>query len=116
MVPIVAQLKRANYGLGILSNTCDAHWQFIRRHRYTLIEGLFSVYALSFELHDVKPNTAIYQKALELIGYRPEEVLFIDDREENVAGACEAGLQAIQYRSAFETAQALRDHGLCFNY
>ena len=116
MVPIVAQLKRANYGLGILSNTCDAHWQFIRQHRYTLIERFFNVYALSFELHDVKPNAAIYEKTLGLIGCRPEEVMFIDDREENVAGACQAGFQAIQHHSAFETAQALRERGVCFNY
>ena len=36
IVPIVVQLRAAGYRLGILSNTCDAHWQYVFDGRYRL--------------------------------------------------------------------------------
>ena len=51
-----------------------------------------------------KPDKAIYQTALDILGRPPERVLFIDDRMENVAGALNVGMRAIQ----FQGEQALR--------
>ncbi len=44
-----------------------------------------------------KPELAIYQLALDIFGAPPQRVLFIDDREENVAAAAAAGMKAIQF-------------------
>jgi HAD superfamily hydrolase (TIGR01509 family) len=44
-----------------------------------------------------KPDAAIYQAALDILGRPPERILFIDDRIENVNGALNAGMQAIQF-------------------
>jgi putative hydrolase of the HAD superfamily len=51
-----------------------------------------------------KPEPAIYQRALDILGRPAERILFIDDRPENVAGAEAAGMKAIR----FEGAEALR--------
>ena len=51
-----------------------------------------------------KPEPAIYRRALDILGSPPERTLFIDDREENVAGAAAAKMEAIR----FEGAEALR--------
>jgi putative hydrolase of the HAD superfamily len=51
-----------------------------------------------------KPEPAIYQRALDILGRPAERILFIDDRAENVAGAEAAGMKAIR----FEGAEALR--------
>lgn len=51
-----------------------------------------------------KPEPAIYQRALDILGRPAERILFIDDRVENVAGAEAAGMKAIR----FEGADALR--------
>jgi putative hydrolase of the HAD superfamily len=51
-----------------------------------------------------KPDKAIYQTALDILGRPPERVLFIDNRMENVAGALNVGMRAIQ----FQGEQALR--------
>ena len=40
-----------------------------------------------------KPRPEIYRAALELNGIQPAEAIFVDDREENVKGAIEVGLQ-----------------------
>ena len=51
-----------------------------------------------------KPEPAIYRRALDILGRPAERILFIDDREENVAGALTAGMKAIW----FEGAETLR--------
>ena len=44
-----------------------------------------------------KPDPAIYQTALDILGRPAERILFIDDRIENVTGAIRAGMKAIQF-------------------
>ncbi len=47
-----------------------------------------------------KPEPAMYQRTLNILGNKPERVLFIDDRAENVAGGSAAGMKAIQFTGA----------------
>lgn len=54
---------------------------------------------LSFELGIVKPAREIYEDAVRGLGIAPEQALFLDDREENVAGALAAGLHAELFTS-----------------
>ena len=51
-----------------------------------------------------KPQPAIYQRTLDILGKRPERILFVDDREENVVSAAAAGIKTI----LFTGAEALR--------
>lgn len=44
-----------------------------------------------------KPDLAIYQRAIDILGRPPERILFIDDRPENVTGARDAGIVALRY-------------------
>jgi len=44
-----------------------------------------------------KPDAPIYQAALDILGRPSERILFIDDRIENVNGALNAGMKAIQF-------------------
>jgi len=46
-----------------------------------------------------KPDLAIYQRALDILGRPAERILFIDDRAENVTGAVNAGMKAIQFKN-----------------
>jgi putative hydrolase of the HAD superfamily len=46
-----------------------------------------------------KPDLVIYQRVLDILGGPPERILFIDDRAENVAGALNAGMRAIQFKN-----------------
>ena len=45
-----------------------------------------------------KPGSAIYRRALDVLGAPPERVLFIDDRPENVAPALDSGMKAIVFK------------------
>ena len=47
-----------------------------------------------------KPDPAIYRLFLERSGYAAKELVFLDDRMNNVDAANEVGFQAIQFRAA----------------
>ena len=115
MIAVVAQLRAAGYRLGILSNTCEAHWQFCYQH-YRILRECFHVYALSYELKAVKPQPAIFHQAARLAGVAPEKIFFTDDIAGHVAGACTAGFHAVQYLSTPQVVAALHESGVGFNY
>lgn len=51
---------------------------------------------LSFELGLKKPNKDIFEYVQEHVPFKPDEILFIDDREDNVNTAKEIGWNAYQ--------------------
>ena len=57
------------------------------------------VWLFSCYLHVVKPDSAIYRRTLDALDAKPENVLLVDDREENIWAAQQLGLQAYLYRS-----------------
>jgi putative hydrolase of the HAD superfamily len=67
----------------------------------------FSQLTWSCELGMVKPNPAIYTYTCEKLGVAPGEALFLDDKPENVRGAEEVGMEAIQFTSANELRKEL---------
>jgi putative hydrolase of the HAD superfamily len=115
ILPLIACLERAGYRLGILSNTCRSHWEHCLRKLCILRES-FSVYALSYEIHEMKPDAAIFLAAAGLAGVAPAEVFFTDDMAGHVAGARAAGIDAVQYVSTPQLAAELRSRGVRVNY
>lgn len=47
-----------------------------------------------------KPEPAMYRRAIDIVGGPAQQILFIDDRPENVAGAQAAGLTALRFTGA----------------
>ena len=107
MVPVLTQLKMAGFPMGVLSNTCEAHWEFILRN-FPIVESIFSpeTCVLSFRVGSMKPNIEIYEKAIEVTGTSPESIFFTDDLRRNVDGATSAEITARQFTS---TPQLIRD-------
>lgn len=59
----------------------------------------FSPRLFSCDLGEVKPDPAAYGRALEALGAPGAEVVFVDDKEENVAAARAAGLRAVLFEA-----------------
>ncbi len=57
----------------------------------------FSHHTFSHRLGIAKPDAAIYRHAVEGLGVPAGEILFVDDREENIVAARKAGMVAVQY-------------------
>jgi putative hydrolase of the HAD superfamily len=112
ILPVVRALHQSGHRLGILSNTCEAHWQHCLS-AFPDLGRMFQVHALSFRLRSMKPEPAIYQAAAKLAGVAAtEEIFFTDDRRENVAAALSAGYDAVLFQSADQLVEDLRMRGL----
>ena len=62
-----------------------------------------------------KPDSNIYQHAAKIAGCRPDELFFVDDRADNVAGAINAGLDAIVFESTAQLRRDLSNRGIRIN-
>ena len=116
MVPLLQHLHSAGHPSGILSNTSKSHWDFVCQGQYAILPGTFRHAVLSFEVGAAKPDQKIYEIAIERAGVAAEEIFFTDDREENVAGARAAGIDAVQFHSAAQLVLELRARGVRCNY
>ena len=110
MIAWAAALQRAGVKTGILSNLGDAMERGVRE-QCSWIED-FAHHTFSHRLGMAKPEAAIYAHAAEGLATPPEEILFIDDRAENIAAARAAGMQAIQYTSHADFVAAMQRTGL----
>jgi HAD superfamily hydrolase (TIGR01509 family) len=110
-IALAGRLAAAGNRLGVLSNTNPLDWAFVRE-RFAFVRDHFELAVLSFEVREMKPHAAIYEHAARRAGVPAGEVFFTDDREENVAGALAAGLDAVLFTSAAELEAELRRRGV----
>ena len=94
METVIGTLRQRGIPLGILSNTCPAHWDWVMAQAWPVTTGWYRDAVLSFEVGHMKPEPEIYQRAAEVAGVAPSEIFFTDDRLENVEAAREAGWMA----------------------
>jgi len=88
-------LKQHGVLTAILSNMGDSVLENMQREFDWLSN--FDVLLWSFQLKMAKPDPAIYHHALEKLGTRPEETLFIDDKNVNIEAARALGINAILF-------------------
>tara|TARA_B100000609_G_scaffold199633_1_gene205235 strand:- start:9040 stop:9648 length:609 start_codon:yes stop_codon:yes gene_type:complete len=94
----------------LLSNTDPLHHQRCQQMLPYLdhLTGQLTSYGLKA----LKPEALLYQRALEQTGYRPEQTVFFDDKQENIEGAKAMGMQAYLCTTADECIGLLKDIGL----
>ncbi len=73
---------------------------------------MFSAFFSSCYLGVRKPDARIYEIALDVMQAEPAASLFVDDREENVAGARAVGLRALHAPEPGRLVEYLRDAGV----
>jgi putative hydrolase of the HAD superfamily len=113
--PVVGLLKRvkeAGYTTVLLSNTDPERFVFVRRRFPEIF--FFDDYVLSYEVRLIKPDPAIYLEAARRARGKPGECVFIDDMDENVQSAVEAGFHAIHYLPDTDLEAELKTLGLAF--
>ena len=88
-------LRQAGFELAVLSNmplelsrnlVADCEWL-----------AIFDHFTFSCDARSVKPEPKIYQDCLSLLRTPPQQVLFLDDRLENVESAIAAGMQSLVF-------------------
>lgn len=105
MIPIeiakefCSYIRKKGYGMYVLSNASDTFYDYFSR--FAPPEE-FDGILVSSEVHRVKPNKEIYECFLEKFHLKAEECLFIDDRQDNVDGAIQAGMQGAVFQNDFD--------------
>lgn len=113
--PVATKLLASGIATGILSNTCGPHWNWVMREGFGFVKALAGKTVLSYEAKSMKPDAKIYHVATEAAGCDGSEILFFDDRQENVDAAIACGWQAHRFVDALTMMNDLRTHGLdCF--
>ena len=99
------RLRAAGYKTAILSNMHDDMVQHLRSNGDW--RKRFDSLTLSSAIGMVKPESDIFEYCLKSLGVRPEEALFIDDREANIEGALRAGISGIYAPSSADLRNTL---------
>ncbi|MGA2600627.1 MAG: HAD family phosphatase [Bryobacteraceae bacterium] len=100
----VGQASRMGLRTGLLSNLPVS-----LRDALEQVDWLpqFDVRTYSCTLGRIKPEPEIYADCVGGLGLKPDEVVFLDDRPENVRGADEVGLHGLLFESADQAASEL---------
>ena len=109
MVTWAEHLIEAGYKTGILSNIGDGMSPWLVANFPWL--GGFHHLTWSWELKLAKPEGAIYHHAVQGLECEPGEVLFVDDKEENIAAAQAEGLRAVLYSGHDDFVQRMHGQG-----
>jgi putative hydrolase of the HAD superfamily len=103
-------IKESGLLTAIVSNMGDTvHEHMVRELRWL---SRFDVLVWSYQLGIAKPDPAIYRYALEKLGTRPAETLFIDDKAENVDAAVALGMEGIIFSDVEKLRTDLVESGL----
>jgi glucose-1-phosphatase len=110
MIQLQASLRARGLRAYIFSNTNDLVVQFIRR-TYPFFAN-FDDYILSYEHQVMKPNPKLYEVVEQRSGCRGGQILYLDDRPENVAAGASRGWKALLHESPEKSIAAVRSLGL----
>ena len=99
MADLIEDLKKAGYGVYLLSNAGINHREYWPR---VPGNGLFDGLLVSAEVGCIKPEREIYKLLIERFDLVPEESVFIDDLPLNVEAATRWGMRGIVFHGDAE--------------
>jgi len=110
MVQLQAALRQRGLPAYIFSNTNELAAEHIRRSFpfYANFDG----YILSYQHGVMKPDARLYEVVERECGRRGAEILYLDDRPENVAAGAARGWQVIVQESPEKSRAAIQKFGL----
>lgn len=105
---LMALIRSVRPGMktGLISNA----WDGLREILLTRvpIADAFDVLVISAEEKIMKPNARLYHLALERLGVKAGEAIFLDDLSENIHAANALGLIGVHFRSSAQAQQDIR--------
>ncbi len=111
MIDLVSAIKQ-KYNLQSVAVNNEGRELNEYRIRNFGLKGFIDTFASSCFINTRKPDKDIYLTALDLAQVKPDEVIYIDDREVFIQGAARLGIRGIHHISTNSTKQALAAVGL----
>ena len=110
MIELQATLRQRDLPAYIFSNTNELAVEHIRRSFpfYANFDG----YILSYQHRAMKPDSRLYEAVERQSAHCGAEILYLDDRPENVAAGAARGWQVILHQTPEQTQAAIQKLGL----
>jgi glucose-1-phosphatase len=110
MIELHAELRRRGIPTYIFSNTNDLAIEHIRRN-FPFFQN-FDGYIFSYEVGVMKPEAKIYEALEAMTGRRGAEILYLDDRLENIEAGTARGWRTILHETPEKSRADLKAFGL----
>ena len=110
MIQLQAALRQRGLPAFIFSNTNELAAEHIRRN--FPFYGNFDGYILSYQHGAMKPDTRIYEVVERASGRHGAELLYLDDRPENIVAGAARGWQVILHETPEQSRTAVQKVGL----
>ncbi len=110
MIAMQAKLKAAGIPTWIFSNTNGIAVRHIQK-RFPFFAN-FTGYVYSYEQGSMKPDAKIYEVIEQKTGHRGGDIVYLDDRAENIAAGAARGWRTILHSDPVETRRLLQAMGL----
>jgi putative hydrolase of the HAD superfamily len=112
-------LHRAGIRLALLSNMPFELSRYVTKSFQSL--SRFECLIYSCDYRSIKPELAIYRNCLELLKAAPQDILYLDDRAENIEAAARLGINSVLFDTVEKTASRVESrfdipvpsHGRC---
>jgi putative hydrolase of the HAD superfamily len=90
--------------VSMLSNQFPLHFELCKKKGW---HDFFSKVFVSFEIGFMKPDLRAYSSVVEKLQVAPSEIVFVDDKEENVEAAEKIGMHGIVFKNAVQLKKEL---------
>lgn len=108
LVQLIREL-RVRYRMAVISNATDELEKTLEKYG---LRSEFDLIVGSAYEGVMKPDPAIYLKALDRLDCVPGETVFIDDAPRNIAAAEALGIRAILFSPSLDLRKALAEQGV----
>lgn len=108
---LISRLQRAGYPIALLSNVTEEKAMILRELGYY---DSFSPALLSYAIGTAKPHPEAFFILITTLNRSPQEIIFIDDKPQNIQAASDLQLHALLFSSATQLEADLLSLGLEF--
>lgn len=96
---------KPQYKIGLISNAWSDMRGYLTRKK---IDDVFDSLTISAEVKIAKPDKRIYQMALDSLGVKAEESIFVDDVDVNIEACEKLGMRGILFQDVNEAVQEIQ--------
>jgi HAD superfamily hydrolase (TIGR01509 family) len=95
VMDFIKECKNLGYRLVVASNASKGSFEW-RNSKFGLM-NVFDGRIISSDIGFRKPSVDFFQYMIDVVGFKPEEILFVDDSDRNIEVAEELGIKSIKY-------------------